>query len=100
MNQSQILRDESIKRAEEGASREWLDEAFSIIESLAQRGNKFTTDDVWPLLTVETHEPRALGAVMSRAHRMGLIKPTYGWKQSTRPASHSRPLRVWEPVLT
>jgi hypothetical protein len=89
------LLDDAIKQVELHADGVWLAEADAAVDVLAAAGINFTTDDVWQKLTATTHEPRAMGAVMLRAVRDGLIESTGQWSESTRRVAHNRPLRVW-----
>lgn len=98
MTTSKTLRDQSIRQVEENADQQWLDDAYRVVKRLAKKGSPFTTDEVWKSLKAAAREPRAMGAVMTRAYRDGVIQPTDSWKQSVRASSHARPLRVWQPV--
>jgi hypothetical protein len=95
MTNGTVLRDEGIKRADEHAQEAWRDEADAVLNQLSMTGIPFTTDDVWALIGATTQEPRAMGAVMLRAARDGIIRSTDSYSESARPASHRRPLRVW-----
>jgi len=95
----QELRDIGIDRVEQGANPEWAKEAYCAVEALASERHTFTTDDVWERVTTTTPEHRAMGAVMRRAQRDNLIRPTDGFKLTQRASSHRRPLRVWESVM-
>lgn len=88
----------AIDRVEEAAHEEWLDAAASAVAALAATGRPFTTDDVWARLEdvdVETHEPRAMGAVVRAATRDGLIARTGEFRESERVAAHRNPKAVW-----
>jgi hypothetical protein len=106
LSDARAARDEAIRRAGENANPEWSAGAMAVVCQLANKGSAFTTDDVHELLdqlvaagrVARTHEPRALGAVMREAHKLGLIVPLDQWRQSKRRACHSRPLRVWRPA--
>lgn len=92
------LRDEAIQQVEEHADPDWKDVAYRVVATLTETMSEFTTDDVWYELQRSpnsTHEPRALGAVMRRAARDGLIVPTDRYRESTRPICHRSPKRVW-----
>lgn len=84
------------------ADAKWKIEALRIVSELAATKHEFTTDDVWEQLDkldVSTHEPRAMGAVMTTARRMKLISSTLVHVISTRPACHSRPIKVWKSEI-
>jgi hypothetical protein len=91
-------RDEAIDQAEDHAHAEWLAFALLTVKHLALLGSEFTTDAVWERLDhygVTTHEPRAMGAVIKRAVRDGLIVPTGRYVKSARKVNHARPIPVW-----
>ena len=95
-------RDAAIAQVEHNADDAWKDEARAIVRRLALSRVEFTTDDVWSCLansTAETHEPRALGAIMREAGREGLIKATNTTTPSTRAACNARPVRIWESLV-
>lgn len=88
---------ESIDTAAEHADPAWLAAAREEVQRLAGMRVLFTTDDVWAALAergVTTHEPRALGSVMQAARRAKLIVPV-GYRSSSRPECHGRPVRTW-----
>ena len=101
MNLLDMIRDEAIERANDHANQEWKSLARSAVVFLAETGRPFTTDDVWDLLDalpVKTHEPRALGAIMQKAAKDGLIRSSGPYVKSRRPECHRRPVAVWEAV--
>jgi|JI10StandDraft_1071094.scaffolds.fasta_scaffold94923_5 hypothetical protein len=79
------------------SNQEWRIEAEAAVTLLAKRGNPFTTDEVLRLLkevNVTTHDNRALGAVMNKFHKEGLIKPV-GIRKSIWRDAHRRPKTEW-----
>jgi len=96
-------RDDAIVRANRHANDEWTSLVFKIIRYLAQELPSFTTDHVWKWLQeypdVQTHEPRALGAMMREAYKSGWVEPTDRYENSHRPECHARPVRVWASRL-
>ena len=100
MSSATLARDEAIDRVEENAHEAWKKAAYMSITCCLTEGMAFTTDDLWRLLEMwgyQTHEPRAMGAIIRDAQRRGWIKPQ-GWTQSTRKECHARPVRVWVGV--
>ncbi len=73
--------------------------AIRVVRELCQTQAERTADDVWMALersgAAQTHEPRALGAVMQYAAKLGLIVSTGRWQESVLPQRHARPVRVW-----
>ena len=78
----------------------WGDEALGWVREALKLSPKITAGYVRDLATLgklpEAPEPRAWGAVMKRAQREGIIKPTKDFICTNRLASHGRPERVWE----
>jgi hypothetical protein len=88
---------EAIARAKQAADPTWYQAAVSAVLMCAELGEPFTADDVWARIPDEyrTREPRALGAVMRLLSEQGVIESTGGWRESSRPQAHARPMRVW-----
>lgn len=106
MNQPQLnfatatdARDAAVARVQRGADPGWWNACYRIVIDTATTTDAFTTDDIWQALTdaglPTPREPRALGSVMSAAHRAGAITPTDNYRQSQRIKCHARPIRVW-----
>lgn len=98
MEQVSLL-DDALNRVEANADELWKQQAQDVIHALALSEDQFTTDDVWAMLsntTAQTHEPRALGALMRRAADKGWIRPTAMYAPTTRPEAHGRPIRIWQ----
>lgn len=93
--------EKAIERAKEAADPTWYQAAVSAVLMCADLGEQFTADDVWGRIPDEcrTKEPRALGAVMRLLVEQGVIESTGGWRESSRPQAHARPMRVWRGRL-
>jgi len=99
-NLGAILRDDGIRRADEHADRDWKQAAYEAVVELAHRRQVFTTDSVHELIgDVSTHEKRAMGAIMRRAARDGLIEATDSYAPSDRPEAHRNPKRLWRSLV-
>lgn len=94
-------RDESITRVGEHADVEWVAHILDVIYMLAVAQDEMTTDDIWQTVgeVAATHEPRALGACMRQAARLGYVKASDRYVPSARPACHARPVRVWRSLI-
>lgn len=90
--------DEAVERAYVNAPEDWKANAAVAVENCAKRFNEFTTDEVWDALDEQPREPRALGGVMRRAARDGLIRKTNRVRNSTATKRHSRPMTIWESL--
>lgn len=98
---SKEARDAGMKQAEDNADDTWKFLADVCVKEVAQRQRFLTSDDVWRLLKdfPGTHEPRALGPVMTRAKRLGIIEATSEFRNSERVATHASPKRVWHSLI-
>ena len=97
------LTQQAINQVEENANQQWMDEALEVVKRLSKTFNLFTTDDVWNWMQYlhpdsETHDNRAMGAVMRKAARGKLCIPTDKYIKSTRTSCHHRPIRVWKGI--
>lgn len=92
------LRDMALDSLDD-AHGEWIDRAVEVVHSLCARVRFFTTDTVWHHIADMPPEPRAMGAAMRIAKRLGMCRTTPRTEPSTRPGCHSRPVRVWESLL-
>lgn len=92
----------AIRQVDENADQGWKETAYRVIWSLAREREFITTDDVWEQMAhtdAQTHEARAMGAVMQQAARGGAIKSTGDYRPSIRTQCHARPVRVWRSLL-
>lgn len=92
--QAEAARADGIDRADRHADPAWLAEAEAALRLMAELHREFIIDDVWAAVGLRRpHESRAMGAVVVRAKRDGLIEPT----DRTRPSNSSNrsPMRVW-----
>ena len=99
MDAGQMALDEALDRVERNANDEWLAAADYAVAKVALRKRSLTSDDVWEVLDgmdVQTRDGRALGAVMDKAKRDGIIIATGMFTRSRRPTRHKGPVQVWE----
>jgi hypothetical protein len=90
-------RDAAIERVAAGQG-DLIADLELVVLGIAGRYRDFTTDDVWLALgdTAEKlDEPRVLGAVIRTLVLKDKIRPTGLYRNSRRPACHSRPVKVW-----
>jgi hypothetical protein len=101
---------EKIEQVREGANPDWLTFAEHCARYVAQfkagPDGLFTVDDVWAEIehrrTIagrarlpETPELRAMGAVMQKLSKAGVIEFTGSFIASTRRHTQRQPVRVW-----
>jgi hypothetical protein len=96
-------RDEAIARVDEHADLDWKQIAGRAVRAVCEQLDEFTTDDIWRCLEsdpdADTHEHRAMGAVMLRARRAGWCAPTGRVRQSDRVVAHRGPKAIWKSLL-
>ncbi len=94
--------DEAVERVGEHADPDWKVVALYAVRRVAKRQEFLTTDHVWEALAEtgsQTHERRALGAIMRQAATAGLIAPTSHYQPTDRPEAHRNPKRVWRSCI-
>ena len=74
--------------------------AYEAVERVAQTHDEFISDDVWIELAAQGYpekprEPRALGAIMGKAARAGLMADSGRTRKTANKTSHANPVRVW-----
>lgn len=89
------LAEAGAEAAEAAAGLDWSLDVEAVVRALADTGDPFTTDDVWRDVGDCPGDPRALGAVVLRLARAGVISKTGVYVPSTRVGCHARPIPVW-----
>jgi len=87
------LRDQAIEKLEV-AYDNWISSVLKIISSIPHQ-QTFTTDYLWEQVDSEPREPRAMGAVMTKARKDGLVCATGNYVKSRRAECHARPVMIW-----
>ena len=81
---------------------EWSEEIGFAIVRAARKHQTLTTDQVWeevPPDVMDENNASGLGPCMKAAARMRIIERTDNRRDSIRPATHGRPLRVWRSLV-
>ncbi len=96
-------RADALQSVDDHADPDWRDVAYDCVVAVAQRFAMFTTDQVLDELakhpSVTTHEGRALGPVMMRAAKAGVIVATDRFVTSEAVSRHKAPKRVWASII-
>lgn len=94
-------RDEAVRRVNANAEHDWKLLAWEIGRELAAVRATFTSEDISDRIPahITTHEPRAMGAVMTRLRRAKVISPTDEFVMARSRVGHGRPSRVWESLI-
>lgn len=91
---------EGATRADDHAAPEWRDEAYAAVIRTARTLAEFTSDEVWTVGDLpQTRENRALGPVILRAQRAGVIEDTGRIRRTKQVKSHGSPARVWRSLI-
>ena len=98
-SQGDLLAQFAMDQATNAADLDWLGAAGRALDVLVVQRRPFVSEDI--LLYCEsfgysTGDNRALGGLIRSAAREGRIRATGEWRTSSRPQSHSRPMRVWK----
>ena len=88
-----------ISNAEHGSGHEWQAAAVDAVRSLAVRHPFLCSDDIWAAGLPDPGEPRALGAAMTSARKLGLVVPTKIFVLTHQATRHRAPVRVWRSSL-
>lgn len=94
-------RQAGINDADDHANEIWKQDAYEAVRIVSTRLDDFTSDEVWEELQgtlTLTHEPAALGPVMLKACRDGIIIKTDELRKTKIPRRH-RDLVVWRSAL-
>ena len=93
--------------AELHASDRWNSAAYEAVVLVSGLLPTFTSRDAWEALAKGGHDPieserhpTAMGAVMLRAARAGLIVKTGRYVETGFAASHNRPMAEWRATTT
>lgn len=100
--EARAARDAALVQVNEHADPDWKEAAYDAVVATAYARARFTADDIYDRLdgSVSTHEPRALGPVMLRAVRSGLIaKANVASIPSRRRSLHASPRTVWDSLI-
>jgi hypothetical protein len=91
-------------KVDKNANPEFKQFAFECVRALAQCRSQLTADDLAELMAQypdapTTHDNRALGAVMQKAAKAGLIVATSELAPGRRANRHNSPCRVWKSLI-
>lgn len=90
---------EAAERAYDNADPEWKAHAKIVVAKCALTMKEFTSDDVWDAGLPRTRENRALGPIMARAARRGVIRDTGRVRRGRKLNHHGDVARVWESMI-
>lgn len=95
------------EQAESNANEEWLEVAYAALSAVAREKPELTTDDIWAKLeewgeagkTIpQTPTNSAIGPVVVRAKKQGLLAFAGRMEPSKRTERHMNHLRVWRSL--
>ena len=89
--ETQLALDAELERLEHD---EWVQRARFVLSSFCLAGIEFTSDDLRKTMGVEPPSPNVLGALFRSVSDEGWIR-FVGYRKSTRPEAHGRPITVW-----
>ncbi|WP_133638130.1 hypothetical protein [Pseudomonas syringae] len=80
-------------------SASWAELAYGAVINVARTHQEFTPDDIWKTGLQKPIEARALGAVMTRAKREGIIEKTGRVQPTTQVESHGTDITIWKSLI-
>lgn len=95
----EALKAEGVARAEGAAGDVWKEQAVAVIRLVAETHQKFTTDQVWELLSDPPGgERRAITGAMNAAAAAGFCRPLEQGV-SDRPERHKGFVTIWASLV-
>jgi hypothetical protein len=106
LNASLQAKREAMDRVEANANEEWKRVMYELGVEVAKRMPLLITDDIYILYhtswqTAKTHEERAMGPIMQRLAKNGIIRKSKIFLPipSRRPRLHGVPKQIWESLV-
>lgn len=90
-------RDAALAQVEANADDDWKKRAFAALIVIAKRQETLIANDLWEVVE-RPREPRALGPVMMRGHKYGIVEPTSTYRPVPSAKSHAAPVRIWRSL--
>lgn len=98
MAAAKVRRDVGVAQVEANADDDWLTDAFDALVAYLQHNEEFFVDDWWKRTQLRRpRESRALGPVVMKAARDGLMEKSGGFRKST--ASNLTEKPVWRSLI-
>jgi hypothetical protein len=99
---AQLTFDSALSQVARNANPAWAECVRGIVYGYATTHAEFVTDDFHAMIEVlpfRQHEKRALGAIMLKLSRDGVIEQTGRYVKSQRMACHYRTIPVWRSLI-
>jgi uracil-DNA glycosylase family 4 len=96
--QAILARDTALAAVEDAADPDWMDEAWDALVAWLRTHEEFFVDDWWAGTQLAVpRESRALGPIVMRAARQGLMEKTGEFRKSVRSNMTEKP--VWRSLI-
>ena len=92
--------DKAIADGHDHAKVEWRNYALQCVEAIAKRRQEFTVNDVREMIhngPYKTHDNRAVGGVVKRAQRYGMIRPS--GRTIPNRVGHGTQMQIWSSCI-
>ena len=95
---------DGMERAEKHADPHWMRTMLMLGVEVAKRKQRFIAPDIERLRrelhpNVTTHEPRAMGPVMTNLHNLRVCDPTNEFRGSGHKSDHNNLSRIWTSLI-
>jgi hypothetical protein len=95
----QAAKEKALEQVEENADPDWIKRARLTGARIAAELEELTADDFWEAGLEKPREARALGPVLLRLARAGLIEKTERFRRSRQVGCHGMDVRVWKSLV-
>lgn len=95
-------RDTAIERVKANADDNWEDRAMAALWDVCRKEREFLVDDVRDELDrrgIVTHDMRAIGPLMLKASKKGMVEHTGEYRPSRQAQCHGNPRGVWRSLV-
>lgn len=95
----EAARDEGMERVDEAADDAWKARAYAVLIRVAVASAEFTSDDLWAAGLDHPTNSKALGPVMAKGARAGIMEKS-GREKTTDQATRQAGLaRIWKSLI-
>ena len=93
------LRDQAVESVE-ASNEDWCAYAYGELYKLCQERVEFTSEDLWKRISRDdVAEPRAMGAVFTKARRAKMCERTDRVTEANRSTRHRGSVRIWRSLI-
>lgn len=88
-----------LENREKMTKEEWNELAYKTLIQVAETYPEFKPDQIWEAGLPKPSEAHALGAIMTRGRREGIIEKTGRVGPTNQPESHNTDVTIWKSLI-